>query len=143
MAKIHAYLNFEGNCESAFTFYKTAFRTEFDQISKYSDLPKKEGEISNNNHNDYILHVSMTISEGCILMGSDIIDQPHQQLIKGTNISLSINAESVEEADRLFNELSIRGNVIMPLERTFWNAYFGMFCDQFGINWMINYDFES
>jgi PhnB protein len=85
------------------------------------------------------MHVSLPISKETILMGSDSTSFSGNVTF-GNNFSVSINAGSREEADRLFSGLSNGGKVIMPMETTFWGAYFGMFVDQFGINWMINFD---
>lgn len=87
-----------------------------------------------------ILHVTLPISKETCLMGSDIIDISGVKIIQGNNYSVSINAESKAEADKLFKGLSAGGKVIMPMEKTFWGAYFGMFADKFGINWMVNFD---
>jgi PhnB protein len=85
----------------------------------------------------------LPVSQETILMGSDSGSGDAAQLVMGNNFSISINAESREEADRLFNGLSSGGKITMPLSDTFWGAYFGMFTDQFGINWMVNYDDPS
>ena len=86
------------------------------------------------------MHVSLPISGETILMGSDSSESFGQTLNMGDNVSLSINTNSKEEADALFNGLSAGGTVKMPMELTFWGAYFGMFTDKFGIHWMVNYD---
>ena len=85
------------------------------------------------------MHVSLPISKETILMGSDSTSFSGDVTF-GNNFSVSINTDSKEEADKLFNGLSVSGNIIMPMEKTFWGAYFGMFTDKFGINWMINFD---
>ena len=76
----------------------------------------------------------------CIIMGSDSFESFGAKTVYGNNFSLSINAETKEEADKLFNALSAGGKILMPMENTFWNAYFGTFIDKFGVNWMVNYD---
>lgn len=87
-----------------------------------------------------IMHVTLPISKETCLMGSDTGGEWSTSLIQGNNYSVSINAESKAEADKLFNGLSAGGKVILPMEKTFWGAYFGMFADKFGINWMVNFD---
>ncbi|MBU8882546.1 VOC family protein [Flavobacteriaceae bacterium JJC] len=140
MAQVNAYLTFDGNCEEAFNFYKSVFGGEFPMIGKFGDMPPQEGmppmseEIKNR-----VMHVTLPISQETILMGSDTMPGMHDHKA-GNNISLSINTDSKEEAERLFNGLSEGGNVTMPLADTFWGAYFGMWTDKFGINWMVNYD---
>ena len=86
-----------------------------------------------------IMHVTLPIGNGYVLMGSDT-SEAHGLVTFGSNFSISINAESKEEATTLFDGLSAGGQVTMPLQDTFWGAYFGMFIDKFGIQWMVNHD---
>lgn len=140
MATINPYLIFNGNCEEAFLFYQSVFGGEFPYIGKFKDMPPAEGcEEVKPEEADRIMHVSLPIGGGSILMGSDSTSQSGDVVV-GANVSISINTESRAEADRLFNGLSAGGKVIMAMENTFWGAYFGMFVDQFGINWMVNFD---
>jgi PhnB protein len=76
-------------------------------------------------------------------MGSDAAESCGHRVFVGNNFSISINAESEAEADKLFNGLSNGGKVMMPMGKTFWGAYFGMFTDKFGVNWMVNYDYKQ
>ena len=140
MAIINSYLNFDGQCEEAFNFYKSVFGGEFVNISKFGEMPPQEGmpPLSDEQKNR-VMHVSLPISADINLMGSDIIPGMHT-FVEGNNISLSINTHSREETEKLFNGLSADGNITMPLADTFWGAYFGMWTDKFGINWMVNYD---
>lgn len=141
MAQINPYLTFNGNCEEAFNFYKSVFGGEFPYIGRFKDMPDSEKmpEAAKN----LIMHVSLPISEGHVLMGSDSSEAFGQNTVIGNNISVSLNAQSEDEAHKLFNGLSAGGKVTMPLEKTFWGALFGMFTDKFGINWMVNYDYEQ
>ena len=140
MATINPYLTLDGTCEEAFNFYKSVFGGEFTYLSKFGEMPPQEGmpplsdEVKNR-----ILHISLRISTDTILMGSDFIPGTHQQVI-GNNISISIDTKSQVEADQIFNGLAVKAKITMPLEETFWGAYFGMLTDDFGINWMVNYD---
>ena len=140
MATINAYLTFDGTCEEAFNFYKSVFGGDFPMVGKFGDMPPQEGmpPISDEGKNR-IMHMSLPISAETVLMGSDTMPGIHDHQV-GNNISLSINTDSREEADRVFNGLSAGGKVSMPLADTFWGAYFGMWTDKFGINWMVNYD---
>ena len=141
MAKIHAYLNFNGNCEEAFKFYQSVFGGEFAHISKFGEMPAQEGSPAlSDEEKNRIMHVSLPISSETLLYGSDTHTHDNQ-FTSGNNFSISINANSEAEADRLFKGLSEGGKITMPLEKTFWNAYFGMWTDKFGINWMVNYDY--
>lgn len=141
MATVNAYLTFEGNCEAAFNFYKSAFGGEFSSLSRFGEMPQQKGMPSlSEEMKNRILHVSLPISAETILMGSDTMPGMSQDLTVGNNFSVSLGVNSKEEADTLFAALSSSGKVTMPLEVTFWGAYFGMWTDQFGINWMVNYD---
>ena len=92
--------------------------------------------------NTKIMHISLPIGGGSILMGSDRLES-YGPITKGDNFYVSIQADSEEEATKLFNGLSAGGQVIMPLEDSFWGAFFGMFNDKFGVQWMINYDYNK
>ncbi|MFD0941909.1 VOC family protein [Pedobacter boryungensis] len=141
MAQVNPYLTFDGNCEEAFNFYKSVFGGEFPYIGRFKDMPPMEGcpEMPAS-EGEKIMHVSLPISKETILMGSDSSEAFGQANVAGNNFSISINADNQEEADKLFNGLSAGGKVTMPMDKTFWGAYFGMFTDKFGINWMVNHD---
>lgn len=142
MARINVYLNFEGNCLEAFEFYKSVFGGEFPYVGKFSDMPPSEEYPVSEADKNKIMHISLPISQETVLMGSDVIggNCAGGKFVKGNNIQLSVNAGSREEAEKLFNGLSAGGEVTMPLQDTFWGAYFGMWTDKFGISWMVNYD---
>ena len=140
MATVNPYLIFNGNCEEAFLFYKSVFGGEFPYIGKFSDMPADENtqKLSEADANR-VMHVSLPIGKETIIMGSDSNSQSGDVKF-GHNVSISINAESTAEADKLFNGLSVGGSITMPMNKTFWGAYFGMFTDKFGIDWMVNFD---
>ncbi|WP_312901078.1 VOC family protein [Chryseobacterium taichungense] len=140
MATVNVYLTFNGNCGQAFEFYRSVFGGEFPYIGTFGEMPPTEGRETPEEDKDKIMHVTLPISKETILMGSDIGCEGASHFKEGNNFSISINAESKEEADKLFNGLSEGGNITMAMEDTFWGAYFGMFTDKFGINWMVNYD---
>lgn len=139
MASINPYLTFNGNCEEAFLFYKSVFGGDFEYIGRFGDMPPTDGMEVPAEQADKIMHVSLPIGETA-LFGSDSSEAFGQATVVGNNFSISINADSTDEADRLFNGLSAGGQVTMPMNKTFWGAYFGMFQDKFGINWMVNHD---
>ncbi len=140
MASINPYLIFNGNCETAFLFYKSVFGGEFPYIGKFKNMPADDNCLPPTAEDaERIMHVSLPIGKETVLMGSDSTAQSGDVIV-GNNFSISINTDSTAEADQLFNGLSAGGNVIMPMNKTFWGAYFGMFSDKFGICWMINYD---
>jgi len=140
MASVNAYLTFNGDCEAAFLFYKSVFGGDFSYIGKYKDMPPTDGSSVPPKDGEKIMHVSLPISQETILMGSDSSETYGQATVIGNNVSISINTNSKDEADKLFNGLSASGKVTMPMNETFWGAYFGMFTDKFGIHWMVNYD---
>ncbi|KAF2337441.1 VOC family protein [Flavobacterium ginsenosidimutans] len=138
MAAINPYLMFNGTCEEAFLFYKSVFGGDFPYIGKYKDAPAEEGEVLSEEALNRVMHVSLPIGN-TILMGSDSHPR-YGDVGFGDNFSISINTESTDEADRIFNGLSAGGKVEMPMDNTFWGSYFGMFKDKFGVNWMVSFD---
>ena len=141
MKNVHIYLTFDGNCEEAFNFYKEVFDGSFESISRFNEMPPQEGMPPlAEEEMERIMHVTLTLGEGLILMGSDTAGgwgPPHQ---KGNNFSVSVDASSREEADEYFQKMAKGGQVTMPMNQTFWGSYFGMLTDRFGIQWMISYD---
>ena len=140
MATIHPYLNFNGNTEEAFTFYKSIFGGEFVVVQRFKDTP--DGASLPTQDQEKIMHIALPIGENTVLMANDVLESMGHSLTQGNNIILSLDAQTKEEADQLFNGLSAGGKVTMPLQNTFWGAYFGMFTDRFGIQWMVNHDLE-
>ena len=138
MPTVNAYLTFDGNCEEAFHFYRSVFGGDFPYVGRYKDMPSEKPLPASDQ--EKIMHMSLPIGAHTVLMGSDAAGEWGGKTTFGNNISLSINADSRDEADRLFFGLSIGGTVTMPMNQTFWGAYFGMFTDKFGIHWMINHD---
>jgi PhnB protein len=143
MAQVNPYINFRGNCEEAFNFYKSVFGGDFGMVGRYKDMPPSEGAHMGEIDGEKIMHMSLQISKETVLMGSDIGGEWAKHTVDGNNIQISINTESEDEAKKIFNGLSAGGRINMPLEKTFWGALFGMFTDKFGINWMVNYDYNQ
>jgi uncharacterized glyoxalase superfamily protein PhnB/uncharacterized protein YndB with AHSA1/START domain len=140
-ARVATYLNFPGNTESAFNFYKSVFKTDFiNGIQRFGDIPADPAQPPvADNLKKMVLHVELPIFGGHVLMGTDAPKEMGFTLQQGNNMHIQIEPESKAEADRIFNELSAGGRIEMPLQDMFWGAYFGSFTDKFGINWMINY----
>ena len=136
MAQLHPYLNFNGNAEEAFTFYKAVFGGEFSNLQRFGEVPA--GTPSPGSA-DKILHVALPVGKNSTLMGSDIPEN-YERATFGTNYFISISTDTKEEADKIFNGLKEGGIIKMPLETTFWGAYFGMVTDKFNINWMISFE---
>ena len=140
---LNHYLNFQGEAEAAFNFYKSVFGGEFSMLSRYGDMPPSEDVTLSEADKNLILHVSLPINDFTVLMASDTSERlcaPNAVFIQGTNHYISINLEQneQEEAQRLFDALSVNGQIEMPLEKTFWGALYGAFTDQFGVKWMVN-----
>lgn len=140
MASVNLYLNFNGNCEEAFNFYKSVFGGEFQYIGRFNEMPPSENNKMPASEGEKIMHVSLPIGKETVLMGSDTGGEWAPGFLQGNNFSISINADSREEAEKLFNGLSNGGKVTMPLNKTFWSDCFGMFTDTYGINWMVSFD---
>ncbi len=142
MAFLNVYLNFNGTCEAAFNHYKSVFGGEFCMFSRFSDGPPSEQPLPESEARK-ILHVSLPVgTAGCVLMGSDC-PPSFPNGVQGNLFNISVNTDSKEEADRIFSGLSEGGNINMPIEDTFWGAYFGMCADRFGVQWMVNYDYPK
>ena len=139
MATTNTYLNFNGNCEEAFNFYKGVFGGEFNFLGKFGEMPPQEGYSMPEEEVNKIMHVSLPIGTS-FLMGSDAGGEWALNFVQGNNFSVSISAETKAEADKLYNGLSDGGKATMPMADTFWGDYFGMFEDKFGINWMVSYN---
>lgn len=139
--KVQPYLNFDGQTEEAFDFYRSVFGGEFlikmtmDQAPDSQKLAEDEKK--------RIMHISLPIGEGIILMASDTVPSMGHKLDVGNNVYISLHPESREEADRIFSELSKGGDVEMPMGDQFWGDYFGSFSDRFGIYWMVNFSKEE
>lgn len=141
MATFNPYLNFSGNTEEAFNFYRSVLGGEFLTVQRFKDTPEADkvpAEVR-----DKIMHIALPIGKDNILMATDALESMGHPLKMGNNFYISISADTEKEADKLFNGLSAGGTVTMPLARAFWGAYFGMFTDKFGVQWMVSCDRES
>ncbi|MCY4779179.1 VOC family protein [Sphingobacterium sp. UT-1RO-CII-1] len=134
--QLNPYLNFEGNAEEAFLFYKSVFGGEL-SIQRMAEVPDVTG-LSEEEMN-CAMHISLPLSNGQLLMASDIIPSLGHVLKVGNNNYISLFVDSREEAERFFKGLSAGGKIEMPLEDMFWGDYFGSFTDRYGVNWMVNY----
>lgn len=143
-ARVSTYLNFPGNAEEAFTFYKKVFRSEFiNGIQRFGELPADPDHPPMTEEvKKMILHVELPILGGHILMGTDAPKEMGFTVLQGNNMHIQIKPESREEAKRLFDELSEGGIIEMPMQDMFWGAYYGSFQDRYGIRWMINFQPE-
>ena len=137
MKVVNSYLNFPGNTEEAFNFYKSVFGGEFVGLTRFKDTP--EGAKLNAKEKEMLMHVSLPIGKGNTLMGTDALESMGHKITAGNNFHLAIETDNKDEAEKIFKGLSAGGKVTMPLADTFWGAYFGMLNDKFGIQWMVSY----
>lgn len=138
MPAINPYLNFAGNTEAAFNFYKSVFGGEFLSLQRFGDTPeadKMPADVRN-----MIVHISLPIGNGNMLMATDAPESMGFNLSAGNNMYICINPDTEEEANKLFNGLAEGGTIGMPLQKMFWGALYGDVTDRFGIKWMLNYD---
>lgn len=141
MQAITTYFNFQGNTEEAMNFYKSIFGGEFTSFARFKDTPG--GENMPPHERDKIMNIILTTKNGAVLMGTDFLESMEQKVQLGNNIHLVIHTDTEEEVDSLFKALSTGGKVEMPVNKTFWGAYFGMCEDRFGIKWMLNYTYPA
>jgi PhnB protein len=140
MALINPHINFNGNCEDAFTFYKSVFGGEFSTLVRFKDMAGLEAA-SNETEASKIMHVALPIGANT-LMGNDVPEVLGRVNERENRSKISISAASREEADKLFNGLSAGGDVEMPIGDSPWGSYFAMFRDKYGIEWMVEFDKE-
>lgn len=138
MALINPYINFNGNAEEAFTFYKSVFGGEFSKIVRFKELSSPEFQISENDANK-IMHIALPIGNNT-LMANDVPEILGRVNENENRSKISISTESREEADKLFNGLSAGGEIEMPISDSPWGSYFGMFRDKYGIEWTVEFD---
>ncbi len=138
MASINPHINFNGNAEEAFNFYKSVFGGEFAKIMRFKDLASAEFPVAENEANK-IMHIALPIGKS-ILMANDVPEILGRTNENENRSKIVISAESKEEADKLFNGLSAGGQIEMPISDSPWGSYFGMLRDKYGIEWMVDFD---
>jgi PhnB protein len=138
MTRLHSYLNFAGNAEEAFNFYRSVFGGEFSSVVRFKDLPM-EGVSIPEGDQDKIMHIALPIGEDNILMASDILPSLGQKLVQGNSVYISVHPTSKKAADRIFTALSEGGEMEMPIADQVWGDYYGSLKDKFGVMWMVNY----
>jgi PhnB protein len=138
MALINPHINFNGNAEEAFNFYKSVFGGAFAKVLRFKDMPNTDFPMSEDDA-DKIMHIALPIGQN-VLMANDVPSFMGLVNENENRSKISISATSREEADKLFNGLSAGGTVEMPISDSPWGSYFGMFRDKFGIEWMVDFD---
>lgn len=140
MARVSTYLNFPGNTEEAFNFYKSVFGTEFEgKLGRMGEVPPQEGQphLSDEDKN-LVMHVALPILGGHMLMGTDATESMGFTINFGNNLYINLEPDSRPETDKLFKALSDGGEVEMEMQEMFWGDYFGSCVDKFGVRWMFN-----
>jgi len=143
MITIHPYLNFNGNCYEAFTFYKTIFGGEFSYVGRFADMPTEDGQSIPEELKDLIMHMSLPINDKVILMGSDVHESFGQKVVPGSNVELMITLHDRAETNRIWEALRPGATIVMDLHDAFWGDYFGNLMDRFGIRWSLNCPSEA
>jgi PhnB protein len=138
MKSANPYLNFNGNTEQAFDFYKSVFGGEFLMLVRFKDFPGN-GMGASGADLDKIAHIALPLGGSNILMGTDTIESFGQKAVMGTNFFITLEPESVPEAERVFTQLAEGGTTQMPLQSTEWAEKYGSCVDKFGVQWMVSY----
>ena len=138
MTTINPHINFNGNAEEAFTFYKSVFGGEFGKLIRLKDMANADFPVADADANK-ILHIELPIGPN-VLMGNDIPEAMGKVSENENRSKISISTDSKEEADKLFNGLSAGGSVEMPIGDSPWGSYFAMFRDKYGIEWMVEFN---
>ena len=137
MATINPYINFNGNAEEAFTFYKSVFGGEFEKIIRFKDIATPEFPVDEKDGNK-IMRIALPIGKN-ILIANDIPESMGRVSENENRSKIAVSAESKEEADKIFNGLSAGGTVEMPMADSPWGTYFAMFRDKYGIEWTVEF----
>jgi PhnB protein len=139
MALINPHVNFNGNAEEAFSFYRSVFGGEFTKIIRFKDLASAGFPVAEKEENK-IMHIALPIGKAGALMANDVPEIMGRTNERENRSKIVITAESKEEADKLFNGLSAGGEIEGPIGDTPWGSYFGCFRDKYGIEWMVDFD---
>ena len=140
MATINPYINFNGNAEEAFTFYKSVFGGEFGTIMRFKDLASAEFPVPESEA-DKILRITLPIG-GNVLVANDVPEAMGPFSENENRSKIAVSTESREEADRIFAGLTEGAAIEMPMSDSPWGTYFGMFRDKYGIEWTIEFNQE-
>ena len=139
MRTINSWINFNGNAEEAFTFYKSVFGGEFSKVVRFKDLASDEFKVADNEANK-IMTIALPLGKHNVLMANDVPSFMGQVNENENRSKIVVNAESREEAEKIFHGLSAGGNVEGPIGDSPWGTYAGMFRDKYGIEWIVEFD---
>jgi PhnB protein len=141
MATINPYINFNGNALEAFTFYKSVFGGEFTNVTHMKDMQNPGFEVTEIDA-EKIMHIALPVG-GNVLMGNDVPSFMGKTNENENRSKISVNCDSKEEADKIYAGLSAGGTIEMPIGDSPWNSYFAMFRDKYGIEWMVDFDYNK
>lgn len=139
--KLNTYLNFAGNTEEAFNFYRSVFGREFTALVRFKDMPMPGVTIPKEDEGK-IMHIGLPVGDN-VLMATDALASLGQKLVAGNNIYISVHPDTKEDADRIFSALSVGGMVEMPIADQPWGDYYGSLKDKFGVQWMVNFTYPK
>ena len=139
MTTMNPWINFNGNAEEAFNFYKSVFGGEFTKVTRFKDIAGPEFPVAEKDANK-LMNITLPIGNGSMLIGNDVPEFMGKVSENENRSKIYVNAESKEEAEKIFNELSAGGQVEAPIGNSAWGTYFGMFRDKYGIEWIIEFN---
>jgi PhnB protein len=139
MKAINPYFSFPGTSEAAFAFYRSVFGGEFAVLVRYGDTPM--GAQTPAAERNRVMHVSLPLKNGTVLMASDACEGMGKPLVVGNNVSVSIHTDSEAETTALYNGLSAGGSAGMAPQKMFWGDFWGTCTDRFGVQWMVSYTY--
>ena len=139
MRAINPWINFNGNAEEAFTFYKSVFGGEFKKIVRFKDLASEEFKIDEKEENK-VMYIALPIGGGNVLIANDVPEFMGRVSENENRSKISVSTESREEAEKIFNGLSAGGEIEGPMGDGPWGTYFGCFRDKYGIEWIVEFD---
>jgi len=138
MATLNPWINFNGNAEEAFTFYKSVFGGEFTKVVRFKDLASAEFQVPEKEENK-LMYIALPIGDNTLLIANDVPEVMGRVNEKENRSKILVSTESKEEADRLFHGLSSGGEVEGTIGDSPWGTYAGMFRDKYGIEWIIEF----
>ncbi len=139
MIKLNVYLNFPGNAEEAFAFYRSVFGGVFSSVVRFKDMPMAGSPLPEEAR-DLLMHIALPVGQD-MLMGDDAPESLGKKVVPGNNVYLSVHPDGKEEADRVFRALAAGGKIEMAISDQPWGDYYGSLTDKFGIRWMVNYSY--
>ncbi len=144
MVTLNPYLVFDNNCEEAFNFYKQVFEGNSLYLARYKDVPQAERKLFPMAQDEKIMHATLQLNAANTLMGCDRLETSGQlPTAASCSFYLYVSVDNQQDAYRIFEELSAKGKITMPISRTFWATHYGMVIDKFGIHWKITCAWEG